>query len=113
MDNSGARTVQCIKTLGGSFRVVSHCGEYILVSVKTLRFIRKVQTHGIYLGLIARTKKNIKFKDGTISNFNKNSLILVNRQRKVLGTRILGPVSRRLRKKKFMRILLMCGRKIY
>ena len=113
MDNSGARTVQCIKTLGGSFRTFSRSGDYILVSIKTLRLIRKVQRGEIYLGLITRTKKNTKFKDGSVSNFNKNSIILVNKQKKVLGTRIFGPVSRKLRRKKFLRILLMCGKKIY
>lgn len=113
MDNSGARTVQCIKTLGGSFRTFSKCGDYILVSIKNLRLVRKVKTGEVYLGLITRTKKNIKFKDGTVSNFDTNSIILVNRQKKVLGTRIFGPVSRKLRKKKFLRILLMCGKKIY
>ena len=113
MDNSGARTVQCIKTLGGSFRTFSGSGDYILVSIKTLRLIRKVQRGEIYLGLITRTKKNTKFKDGSVSHFNKNSIILVNKQKKVLGTRIFGPVSRKLRRKKFLRILLMCGKKIY
>ena len=113
MDNSGARTVQCIKTLGGSFKKFSQSSDYILVSIKTLRLIRKVKPGEIYLGLITRTKKNTKFKDGSISNFNTNSLILVNRQKKILGTRVFGPVSRKLRKKKFLRILLMCGKKIY
>ena len=113
MDTSGARIVQCIKTLGGSFRTYSQCGDYILVSIKTLRLIRKVKPGEIYLGLITRTKKNIKFNDGTVSNFDTNAIILVNRQKKVLGTRVFGPVSRKLRKKKFLRILLMCGKKIY
>ena len=113
MDNSGARIVQCIKTLGGSFKSFSQSGEYILVSIKTLRLIRKVKPGEIYLGLITRTKKNTKFQDGTVSNYNKNALILVNRQKKVLGTRIFGPISRKLRKKKFLRLLLMCGKKIY
>lgn len=113
MDNSGARVVQCIKTLGGSFKSFSQSGDYILISIKTLRLIRKVKPGEIYLGLITHTKKNTKFKDGSVSNFNKNALILVNKQKKVLGTRIFGPVSRKLRKKKFLRILLMCRQKIY
>jgi large subunit ribosomal protein L14 len=113
MDNSGANIVQCIKTLGGSFKAVSHSGEYILVSIKSLRLIRKVKTGEIYLGLITRTKKTTKFKDGSHSKFNTNSIILLNKKKKVLGTRIFGPVSRKLRRKKFLRILLMCGKKIY
>ena len=113
MDNSGARIVQCIKTLGGFNRSVSHSGDYILVSIKSLRLVRKVRPGEMHLGLITRTKKETKFKDGSFSNFNSNSIVLVNRKKRVLGTRVFGPVSRKLRKKKFLRILLMCGNKIY
>lgn len=113
MDNSGAQIVQCIKTLGGSNRVFSYCGDYILISIKTLRLVRKVQTGEIHLGLITRSQQNTKFKDGSFSKFNSNSIILLNKKKKILGTRIFGPVSRNLRKKKFLRILIMCGKKIY
>lgn len=113
MDNSGARIAQCIKALGGFNRVFSYSGDYILVSIKILRLVRKVQAGEIHLGLITRSKQNTKFKDGSFSKFNTNSIILLNKKKKVLGTRIFGPVSRKLRKKKFLRILIMCGKKIY
>jgi large subunit ribosomal protein L14 len=113
MDNSGANIVQCIKSLGGSFKKVSHSGEYIVLSIKTLRLIRKVRAGEVHFGLVTRTKKKKKFKDGTVSNFNNNSIILLNKKKKILGTRIFGPISRNLRRKKFLRILLLCGKKIY
>jgi ribosomal protein L14 len=34
----------------------------------------------------------------------------MNKKKRILGTRIFGWVSRHLRRKKFLRILLICGR---
>jgi len=113
MDNSGARIVECVKALGGFNRKTSYSGDLILVSIKSLRLIRKVKTGEMYLGLIGRTKKENHFKDGTYSSFGSNSVILLNKKKKVLGTRIFGPISRKLRKKKYLRILIMSGRKIF
>jgi len=113
MDNSGAQIVECIKALGGYNRTTSYSGDIILISIKSLRLVRKVKTGEMYLGLITRTKKKTIFKDGSNSKFGSNSIILLNNKKRVLGTRIFGPVSRKLRKKKFLRILIMSGRKIY
>ena len=90
IDNSGARYVQCIKTLGGFNRKTSYSGDYILVSIKELKLIRKVKKGEIYLGIIARTKKDTSFKDGSSSKFNSNSIILLNKKKRVLGTRLFG-----------------------
>lgn len=112
IDNSGANIVQCIKLLKGSFRRFSYSGDYIIVSIKKIRFVRKVQKGQIHLGLIARTKKETTFKDGSMSYFGTNSVILLNKKKRLIGTRIFGYVSRNLRQKKFMRILLICGQRI-
>lgn len=109
IDNSGARYVQCIKALGGFNRTFAYSGDYILVSIKELKLIRKVKTGEIYLGVVARTRKESIFKDGSSSKFGSNSIILLNKKKRVLGTRLFGWVSRKLRKKKFLRILIMCG----
>jgi ribosomal protein L14 len=36
----------------------------------------------------------------------------MNRKKRILGTRLFGWVSRKLRRKKFLRILLLCGRHV-
>lgn len=112
-DNSGARYVQCIKALGGFNRVYSYCGDIIKVSVKKLKLIRKVKKGELYLGLIARTTKNIVIKDGSNSKFNQNAVILLNAKKKAIGTRIFGALSKFLRQKRFTRILVMGGHKVY
>lgn len=113
MDNSGARLVQCIKALNGFNRTYSYSGDLILISIKKLRLVRKVKTGEVYFAIITRTKKQTNFKDGSSSKFNNNIIIILNSKKKVLGTRLFGPISRNLRKKKFLKILMMCGKKIY
>lgn len=113
MDNSGARYVRCIKTLGGSKRVYSYAGDVILVSIKKLRLLRKVRVGEVHFGLITRTKKFSRFKDGSLSKFDNNAVIILTKKKKVLGTRIFGPVSRKLRQRKFLKILIMCGKNIF
>jgi ribosomal protein L14 len=36
----------------------------------------------------------------------------MNRKKRLLGTRFFGWVSRKLRRKKFLRVLIVCGRHI-
>jgi ribosomal protein L14 len=37
----------------------------------------------------------------------------MNKKKRILGTRIFGWVSRNLRRKKFLRILILCGQQIF
>lgn len=112
-DNSGARYAQCIKALGGYNRTYSYCGDIIKVSVKKLKLIRKAKKGELFLGLIARTVKNNVVKDGSNSKFSQNAVILLNSKKKAIGTRIFGAQSRLLRQKRFTRILVMSGNKVY
>lgn len=50
-----------------------------------------------------------RFRDGTSSRSEVNAVILRNRKHRLLGTRLFGRVSRRLRRKKYLRLLLLCG----
>ena len=108
-DNSGARTVQCIKALKGFNRTYAYGGDFILISIKALRLIRKVKVGEIHLAVVSRTSKETQYLDGTVSKFTLNSLIVLNKKRRILGTRLFGWLSRKLRKKKFLRILIICG----
>lgn len=112
IDNSGARSVECIRTLGGFHRHFSYPGDLILVAIKRLRLLRKVKVGQIHLALITRARKATQFRDGSSSRFADNSVLLINRKKRVLGTRFFGWVSRNLRRKKYLRILLLCGRHV-
>ena len=104
-DNSGARTVYCIKVLGGSKRRYASIGDIIVVSVKEAIPNAKVKKGDVLKAVVVRTKKEIRRPDGSYIRFDDNSAVLINAQREPLGTRIFGPVARELRAKRFMKIV--------
>lgn len=104
-DNSGAKKVMCIKVLGGSGRMISGCGDVIVVSIKTAIPGGKVKKGEVHRALIVRTKKGVKRPDGSTIQFDSNSVVLVNKQNEPIGSRVFGPVPRELRGKGFMKII--------
>jgi large subunit ribosomal protein L14 len=109
-DNSGADLVRCIKTLGGFNRSKAYEGDFVLVSIKSLRLARKVKTGEMHYGIIVRTSKESHFKDGSFSKFRTNSVVLLSKKRRIIGTRLFGPVSKKLRVKKLLRLVIMSGK---
>ena len=104
-DNSGARTIQCIKVLGGSKRRSASIGDIIVVSIKDALPRAKVKKGDVYKAVIVRASKDYKRPDGTTIRFDKNAAVLLDKQEEPIATRIFGPVTRELRSKKFMKII--------
>ena len=104
-DNSGARSVQCIKVLGGSKRKVASVGDIIVVSVKEAIPRGRVKKGDIHKAVIVRTAKEIRRRDGTAIRFDRNAAVLINNANEPIGTRIFGPVTRELRARQFTKII--------
>jgi large subunit ribosomal protein L14 len=104
-DNSGARTVLCIRVMGGSRRRYASIGDVIVVAVKSALPESKVKKGEVCKAVVVRTRKEIRRADGTYIRFDDNSAVLINAQLEPLGTRVFGPVARELRAKKFMKII--------
>lgn len=104
-DNSGARSVMCIKVLGGTRRRYATIGDVIVVTVKDASPNSKVKKGDVMKAVIVRTAKEVNRKDGSYIRFDKNSAVLINNQNEPVGTRIFGPVARELRSKNFMKII--------
>jgi large subunit ribosomal protein L14 len=104
-DNSGAKTIQCIKVLGGSHRRTADVGDVIVVAIKNAIPRGKVKKGDVHRAVIVRTAKEIRRNDGTAIRFDRNAAVLINKQGEPLGTRIFGPVTRELRAKKYMKII--------
>lgn len=104
-DNSGARQVECIKVLGGSKRRYAQIGDVIVVSVKDAIAKGKVKQGEVLFALVVRTRKGVRRKDGSAIRFDSNAVVLLNKQRQPIGTRIFGPVTRELRGEAFMKII--------
>jgi large subunit ribosomal protein L14 len=108
-DNSGAKTVKCVKILGGFQKRYAKLGDIIVVSVQQLRNkskkTSKVLKGGVFWALVIRTKTQYKRKDGSFFLLSENSVTLINKQGNPIGTRILGPIPKTLKKKKFMKFV--------
>jgi len=105
-DNSGAKTCECIRVLGGTRRRYARVGDVIVASVKTAIPNGNVKKGQVVKCVVVRTKKEIGRKDGTYIRFSDNAAVILSEESKEpVGTRIFGPVARELRAKKFMKIV--------
>ena len=104
-DNTGARSVMCIKVLGGSKRRVATVGDVIVVSVKDAIPRGRVKKGDVLKAVIVRTKKGLKRGNGETIRFDSNAAVLINPQGEPVGTRIFGPVTRELRASGYMKII--------
>jgi large subunit ribosomal protein L14 len=104
-DNSGAKSVMCIKVLGGTRRRYASIGDVIVVAIKDALPSSKVKKGEVMKAVIVRTKKELNRDDGSYIRFDTNSAVLINAQNEPVGTRIFGPVARELRAKNFMKII--------
>ncbi len=104
-DNSGAKSVMCIKVLGGSKRRYASVGDVIVVTVKDAAPNSKVKKGEVCKAVIVRVRRELNRNDGSYIRFDTNSAVLINAQMEPIGTRIFGPVARELRAKNFMKII--------
>ena len=106
-DNSGARSVMCIKVLGGSKRRYASVGDTIVVSIKDAMPNSKIKKGEIHKAVVVRTKRTLQRRDGTLLRFDNNACVILNAALEPVGNRVFGPVAREeLRnKKRFTRIL--------
>jgi|TARA_B110000037_G_scaffold214062_1_gene269413 large subunit ribosomal protein L14 len=108
-DNTGARSVMCIKVLGGSKRRYASIGDIIKVSIKDAAPRGRVKKGEVYDAVVVRTAKGVRRSDGSLVKFDSNAAVLLNPKLEPIGTRIFGPVTRELRSDKFMKIVSLAS----
>ena len=104
-DNTGARSVMCIKVLGGSKRRYASVGDIIKVSIKDAAPRGRVKKGDVYSAVVVRTAKGDRRPDGSLVKFDNNAAVLLNNKLEPIGTRIFGPGTRELRGERFMKIV--------
>jgi large subunit ribosomal protein L14 len=104
-DNTGARSVMCIKVLGGSKRRYAGVGDVIKVSIKDAAPRGRVKKGDIYNAVVVRTVKGVRRPDGSLVRFDNNAAVLLTNKLEPIGTRIFGPMTRELRSERFMKIV--------
>ena len=104
-DNTGARTIECIRIMGRSRKTVAGIGDVIIASVKSAIPNAPVKKGDVVRAVIVRTSKEIGRPDGSYIRFDENAAVLIDNQGNPRGTRIFGPVARELRDRNYMKIV--------
>jgi large subunit ribosomal protein L14 len=103
-DNSGARIVRCIKILSGFNEKYATSGDIVLVAVVSLASnsrgfnkCSRMKKGAVYRALVIRSDTCLEEKDGTKYIFADNAVSLMDKERRPVGTKIKGYVSRNLK----------------
>ena len=104
-DNTGARSIQCIRVMGRSLKTEAGVGDVIIASVKQAIPNAAVKKGEVVKCVVVRVKKEKRRPDGSYIRFDENAAVLINNQGNPRGTRIFGPVARELRDRNYMKII--------
>jgi len=104
-DNTGAKRAMCIKVLGGSRRRYASLGDVVVAVVKKALPAGEVKEHEIVKGVVVRTSRQVRRNDGSYIRFDRNALVVIDKDGNPRGTRIFGAVARELRDRNFMKIV--------
>ena len=104
-DNTGAKEILCIRVLGGTRRRYAGLGDVVIVAVKNALPNGTVKKSEVARGVVVRTAKETRRKDGSYIRFDENAIVIINEAGEPRATRIFGPVARELREKKYMKIV--------
>jgi len=108
-DNTGAKTVACIKVLGGSKHRYANIGDIIVVSIKKAVASGAVKEGEVCRGVVVRSKRGVRRDDGSYVKFDRNAVVLIDNEGNPRGTRIFGAVARELRARNFMKIISLAA----
>ena len=105
VDNTGAKTLQCIHVLGSTGKRYAQIGEVIVGVIKTAEPRKLVKKHEIVRALVVRQKKAHRREDGTYIRFDDNAaVILEGKTHDPKGGRIFGPLPKEIKEKGFEKV---------
>jgi len=108
-DNSGAKVVRCIKVLGGSRRRYAGLGDVVVLSVQKSLPGSAVKSGSVVRGVVVRCRKASRRDDGSYVRFDRNAVVIVDKDGNPSGTRIFGAVARELRDRSYMKIISLAS----
>lgn len=110
-DNSGAKIVMVIGTLGASTarsrktRLAVGVGDKIVCAVKKALPNSDIKSGDKVQAVIVRTRYPTRRTDGSYVRFDSNACVILDENGNPKGTRIFGAVARELREKNYMKIV--------
>ena len=106
VDNSGAKFIKIFHLLKySSSQNYSQSGDLVLGSVLKYKANKKINKKQLCKVLIITSKKNVFRKNGNFIKFDENRGVVVVDSKKLLGTRIFGPVSKEVKRGTYSRLL--------
>lgn len=105
-DNTGARTAKVIGLPGYSKRKFATLGGVVALAVQDAMPRGMVKAHEVCKGVIVRTRKECRRKDGSYIRFDDNAVVILDGVKNTpKGTRVFGPVARELKDFGFDKII--------
>ncbi|MBF0493932.1 MAG: 50S ribosomal protein L14 [Candidatus Omnitrophica bacterium] len=104
-DNTGAKRASMIGVIGRSGTLIAEIGDVITCNIKEASPTGEVKKGEVVKGVVVRTAAPIKRSDGTVLRFDRNAVVVIDKDGNPRGTRVFGPVARELRKKNYMKII--------
>lgn len=104
-DNSGAKSLLCIRVLGGTRRRYARVGDIIVASVKEASPTGNTKKKSIVKAVVVRTTDKVKRRDGSTICFDENAAVVINDDKNPKATRVFGPIPRELREMGYSKII--------
>jgi large subunit ribosomal protein L14 len=114
-DNTGAKTVRAIRVLGGSTRrgaftrPIAGVGDVVIASVQKAIPSGEAKKGEVVRCVVVRTKYPTRRPDGSYVRFDRNAVVLIDKEGNPRGTRVFGAVARELRDKQYMKIVSLAS----
>lgn len=104
-DNTGGRTGRVFKILGGSKRRYARLGDVVVLSIKTAEPRKPIKKKDVVRGVVVRTLKEYRRKDGSYIRFDDNAVVILDAKGEPRGARIFGPIPRELAERGYQKII--------
>jgi large subunit ribosomal protein L14 len=114
-DNTGAKTVRAIRVLKGSTatgrftRTTANVGDIVIASVQKAIPSGEAKKGEVVRCVVVRTRNKTRRADGSYVRFDRNAVVLIDKEGSPRGTRVFGAVARELRDKQYMRIVSLAS----
>ncbi|MEX0742216.1 MAG: 50S ribosomal protein L14 [Phycisphaeraceae bacterium] len=114
-DNSGAKIAMVIRVLRGSTsrgsytRKTAGVGDRVIVTIKKALPNGEVKEHEVVSAVVVRTNYPTRREDGSYVRFDRNAVVIIDKDGNPRGTRIFGAVARELRDRNYMKIVSLAS----
>ena len=96
-DNTGAKIGRVFKVLGSSKKFIAQLGDVVVLSIQKAEPRKSVKKKDVVYGVVVRTTKQVRRKDGSYICFDDNAVVIVDKEKKEpKAGRVFGPCPREL-----------------